>query len=326
MENNRPSKEYQPISGAVNLPLVLEAAGIDLKYATKEYCVGSVLPAAFTVFSDGERVFNPTNSGDVLEYDTILQKLSALVSRYPLELGVTDEVSIELHKFARYCGMLLEQWSRTLLKDYKQDKQTMVDIGKTSDNSRLTLGFREGYYVSLPPNAWILDVGPGLAGRNFINMLNRGFPNFRYWGISRGPFVSEFLRSYCLATRGNIENFGMIENGASWGIERLISHAPNARVTAIIFNGLYEVNASELEAALRRAYLVTAEGGYLLLGAPTNPVIKGGSTFARQTEIIQPYFDMVGPIYSRYTGNRGMGRAVSSNFGIFSKEWKGLIT
>lgn len=331
-ESKRP--KYIPHRGDANVVSIVWRAGLDpSSYATKEFLMQrNGLGALYSLFSGGEMTMNPRDRN--AELDKFIDAIAQYRKEVRENLG--DQEEVEFHKFERMCGSILayEVFERKIvLPDSSVAKPQMNKAGTPCIQyaERLIPIRSTSTHESAIP--LVIDVGPGLAGRKFVDLLVQSFEHspFFYVPISNGPFINEFLSTYLKLKyphflsilRQRPSFFLGREDGVPAAFQELLSVPPsqeeNGYSDIIICNGLASANGQELAAALQLTPQIAKPGSFLLLGSPIRKVHEGGLSFHEQCTILNKGgFHTIQEI-THQSGNKNTGTSTISTYAILQK-------
>ena len=331
---------YVPQYGAADFPFILREAGLDIhKYGQRDFLMQGGLGALYELFSDRELIAHDPNRPikdnqltPEIRHGEFYARLAELRERVRSNLG--SKLDIELNKLARFAGIVYaEEAERGLLPmgGGSEVKVESVQIPPVIDYAGRSFPINNG--------SIILDIGPGIAGRLFVElqakMLLQG-QMFQYLAISDGPFVNEFLLEhgrkifiknprlnglFDLYTKRGF--FVGREDGFSRAMDELLSTPqPSGRhdfVNIAICNGLGNADKRELEEGLGRIHEVLMQGGYLLLGSPVEREQEGNLSFAEQLALVSNNFEVESQL-TRESGLAVVGRNTTSTFAVLRKK------
>lgn len=299
---------YNYVDGDVNIPAVLNAAGLDpTKYASQDFFVQHGMFALWELFSDGElRIFEAeqlTESEEIARtageerHGEFFDKL-AVLRQEVLQKG--GPLADEINKLARYCGRMLAEFVTEGYVQVPTNKLVQSYINPASGH--VSLQFDEHRWQGNHPAGVILEYGPGVGGKRFIDSqlisVALGKAPFQYFAISDGPFVNQFLMSY-LGNRleaaygpgaRDIAGGGRLLLGREDGMLQatdglLATPQPSGSheiCDVILATGLHEAEAAELEFAIKNSPRLLRSDGEVFISAPTEKVRPTSTTFAEQ--------------------------------------------
>lgn len=331
---------YVPQYGSANLFLIAREAGLDpLKYATEDFIgAGGGMGALYELFSDGEIIEHQVDKPFLavappeVRHGEFYSKLAALRQRVRNEPG--SALDIEMNKLARFCGIIYagEALRGRLPIGASSEVQATIDQRGAGINYA-------GYRLRIEPQSIIMDIGPGVVGKQFIELqarlLERG-QIFQYLAISNGPFVNQFLLEYGKhvfnrnpSLRGyfnRLIELGFLtgrEDGFSSALaELLFTPQPSGRhdfADVVICNGLGGADGEELRAGLSQIHRLVKPGGHLLLGSSVERAHDTGLSFDEQLALVSENFDVVTQV-TRKSGLAIIRRETESTFAVLQRK------
>lgn len=321
---------YEPQYGNANFQMICKEAGLESKYASQEFLIqGKGLLSLFELFSDGEITIASLGSpqGQNAEF---YKRISVLREKAESQPGsILDK---EFNKLARFCGMALAE-------------QVFMGL-KLPDVSQVRTGIDEynnpyinyaGESLVLKSGSIIFDIGPGLAGRKFVELqrdLIKKDGYIQYIPITKGPFINQFLIHYAAQLYDRDPNLKgqfklVIQNGLYAGREdgmpaalEAILSSPSEKhdiADVMIFNALGRAKGEDLTQGLKIASRLIRPGGHLLIGSPVERVWSQGIGFNEQIELVSDKFKVVKQETKR-TGNVALGLTTISSMAILKRE------
>ena len=328
---------YVPQYGPADFTMIVREAGLDpLKYATQDFMVSGGMAALYELFSDGEIVTYTLNKPPFGtpedRHGEFYIRMVSLRERALTEPG--SKLDKEINKLARFCGEVYagEAAEGKLPMGASSEVKAAIDSEGPSINYA-------GYRIAMSGRPIIVDIGPGVSGRQFIelqaSLLDQG-QIFQYLAISNGPFVSQFLLEYgkhvfnrnpkLQGIFDRIMEQGYFigrEDGFSSAFAELLSTPqPSGRhdfADVVICNGLGGVDGEELRDGLSQVHRLVKPGGHLLLGSPVERVQERGLSFDEQMTLVADKFDVVAQV-TRKSGLAIIRRETESTFAVLQRK------
>lgn len=334
-------KPYVPQYGNVNFNLICQEAGLDPKiYATSDFVARRGILELYELFSDGELIVpqldTPVaavgNVGPEIRHGEFYTKIASLWQRTQVQPG--SDIDKEFNKLARFCGTSFA----LLVANGHTPLGIRSEVQITFDQKREPFIGYAGYQIKIGPEPHILDIGPGIEGRQFIDLqasLLKQRRIMQYLAISKGPFINQFLIDYgreiynkdpeLQGLFSELIRRGLFigrEDGARDTLEELISTPqPSGRYDFIdiaICNGVTTANRDEIIRALGLLPNTVRQGGYLLLGADAKRRREDGWCFDDGLEVVSDKFTAVHQV-TKSSGSALLGRSTISTFAVLKK-------
>ena len=195
-----------------------------------------------------------------------------------------------------------------------------------------------GESLKINPGMIIMDIGPGSAGRQFIDLqasLMRRQQFVQYLTLSKGPFVNQFLMDYgreVFKKDPRLPNFDQIvkdglfigrEDGMLSALEAILSTPQSSgghnNTDLVICNGLGSANRDEFVEGLKLVPQIVKPGGHLLLGASVEGIQDEGPSFGDGWKAVSDKFATVHQITKR-SGSALLGKTTRSSFAILQRQ------
>lgn len=292
--------------------MVCEAAGLDVAtYSTRDYIASRGVWGLIELFSDGELRVLAGNDSAAADRASVRQrsgqarhgefytKMSDLRSAVQTE---SSPIADELNKLARFCGATLAEY--VTRGEFRLPDAKLARPGISARTGRVSVQFDTYSWQSTRDTAVILEYGPGVTGKKFLDIqldtlrLQRRLPPFQYLGISDGPFINQFLVTYL----GNrlVEQFGPEarqlgsngrlfigrEDGMQQATHELLATSQpsgtHEMCDLILLTGVHRANPHELQDTIKRSPQLLHPEGKLMLSAPLDEVEEGVTPFAKQ--------------------------------------------
>jgi hypothetical protein len=309
--SNRPPYHY--VEGDANLAMLCETADLDpTTYGTQDFVVNRGLWALMELFSDGE--LRILAGDDVANRELVQQSpgqdrygefYDKIAQRRTTALAEGGQMADEINKLSRFCGTVLASYvakGEIQLPDAK-----VVRPGVSPVNGRAFVRFNEYTWRSPSDVAVILEYGPGITGKKFLDTqldaLQRNLPPFQYIGVSDGPFINQFLVTYLgdeleksfgrearqFATSGRL--FVGREDGMQQATQELLAtpqpSGTHEMCDLILLTGVHEASPPELEFAIKNSSQLLRPDGRLMLSAPIQQVKPSTTPYAKQLDWAQ---------------------------------------
>ncbi len=340
---NRPPYNY--VEGDANFALLCETAGLDpTAYGSKDFVLNRGLWALMELFSDGELrilagddALNRENMQQTLgqdRYGEFYERMSHLRST---ALSVGGPVSNEVNKLARFCGTILAGYvgkGEVQLPDAK-----VARPGVSADNKRAFVRFNEYTWRSPSDVAVILEYGPGVTGKEFLDTqlgaLRQNLLPFQFIGISDGPFINQFLVTYLgdeleksfgrearsFATSGRL--FVGREDGMQQATQELLAtlqpSGTHEMCDLILMTGIHDADPEELRYAIKHSPELLRHTGKLMLSAPIQQVRPSTTPHAQLLEWAQKAGYIAEWQKFVNTGDSALGTATLSGLTVLHK-------
>jgi hypothetical protein len=299
LPNRRPPYRY--VEGNVDFTSLIGRAGLDIdEYADQDYLATQGLQALYELFSDGEiRVVNLAESTgtDRTAPDGKARhgNFYAAFLKLTQEAQSDEQLQDEINRLARFCGNVLGV--QVARDDIEIPGASRV---KPSINTSLKfcLGIGDQEFVIRSNPGIILEYGPGLVGKRFIDaqaaMLKFGITPIQYIPVSDGPFVNQFLMTYSSETfqknfgkevASQFSRTGLLagrEDGMLQASEELVQASQQPMCDVIILAGVHRAEAEELQETLKLVSKLLKKEGVLILSAPIPRVEQQATTFEEQ--------------------------------------------
>lgn len=336
---------YKYVEGDADFAMICRAAGLDpAQYGTKDYIIDRGMWALMELFSDGElRILageDVANRQDTQHrsgadrYGEFYERMADLRSNALVE---GDQIADEINKLARYCGTVLATYVEKEIVPLPDSK--IASPGVSSISGRALVEFDEYTWQSNKDVAVIMEYGPGINGKQFLDTqlkaLLRSQPPFQYIGISDGPFINQFLVTYLgnrleglvgkearqFATSGRL--FVGREDGMYQATKELLA-TPQPSGThelcdLMLFTGVQEANPFELENAIKESKRLLRTDGRLMISAPLRKVASKTTPFEEQAKWAEEADYKLEWYKSRNTGDRNLGTNTVSGLAVFRK-------
>ncbi len=326
---------YRYVDGVFDLSLLLETAQasdpwLNQAWSDEKY-LNALFMAGFEYLSDGEVVIADDEQDRFKtaeerhgEAYAIVSRLGDLASR-DTEPPVTDE----WNKFARFLGRILAE--RVLSGDLQVPEESGI-INLSKGLNILQIGTED--VAILNSGDVVLDIGPGIVGRRFINPIayNAAFTRpYQYISISKGPFVNKFLESYYWGRlsrllAGDIAGIPPyyvqgLENGMADGTASLIYKYQAAdKMTVSLMCGIHNATKKDLAMAAHNSETLLRSGGILVVSAPKRRYDETMSTFADMLDIVADNTQLTdAQTLSLITGEASIKRSTIMEVAVFKK-------
>lgn len=336
---------YHYVEGDANFAMLCETAGLDpATYGSKDFIVNRGLWGLMELFSDGElRILAGDDAAnrEIVQqtlgqerYGEFYEKMASLRTTALSEGG---RVADEVNKLARFCGTILAGYvgkGEVQLPDAK-----VVRPGVSAVSGRAFVRFNEYAWRSQSEVAVILEYGPGITGKKFldtqVSALQRNLPPFQYIGVSDGPFINQFLVTYLgdeleksfgrearpFATSGRL--FVGREDGMQQATQELLAtpqpSGTHEMCDLILMTGVHEANPAELEYAIRHSPQLLRHDGKLMLSAPIQQVRPSTTPYAKQLDWAQEAGYVAEWQQIVNTGDPALGTATLSGLTVLHK-------
>lgn len=332
---------YKPEYGNPNLTEIFEQVGLG-SVPSPQILADEFFPAMNELMSNGEIIVAREESAGSLtleeRHGNYFTKMADLWKK-SIETP-SDPETKQVQRLGRFTGELLAKQVTDGIISLPHNNLLTPHFDSRSGLSTLVID--DHIARELPEDdskaMSVMDLGAGLAGARFIDWQIQRFRGLsslpirptQYLAIDLGPMQSTFLTVYGAKMYDANLGFGASDKilhkfliTREDGVEPslgYISSVPGAEqsITAVICNGLGQLNGDMLSRAVQVVPQLIMENGVVEVGLPIEPVVEGGATF---DQIAQVFVDQDMEIIAEVTADTGssnLGRDTVSRFGFFA--------